>query len=129
MAEQQEQEIGEAIARVFSDDNEGGLCCTLETVNSQGQDVAIQVMQDAINISPYPFQEDPTIRLQTSGILERFSDGDIEVIEWNSERFATVGIDGLEIDDVADLVDQVFVKLLACDDRSYTINATTEDLG
>jgi len=129
MAERQEQEIGEAIAPVFSDDNEGGLCCTLETVNSQGQDVAIQVMQDAINISPYPFQEDPTSRLQASGILEQFAEAGIEVIEWNSERFATVGIDGLEVDDVADLVDQVFVKLLACDDGSYTVNATTEDLG
>ncbi len=43
MALKQETEIRAAIARIFSDENEGGLCCTLETVNSSGQDVSIQV--------------------------------------------------------------------------------------
>ncbi len=129
MAEHQEREIGEAIARVFSDDNEGGLCCTLEAVNSEGQGVAVQVMQDAINISPYPFEENPTNRLQESGILEHIGESEIEVVEWNSSSFATLGIDGLDIQDVAGLVDKVFVKLLDCDDRSYAINANIEDLG
>ena len=80
MAEQQEREIGEAIARVFSEDNRGGLCCTLETVNSEGQEVAVQIMHDAINIALYPFEEDPSSRLQESGILEQFAGPGVEVL-------------------------------------------------
>jgi hypothetical protein len=129
MSERQEQEIGEAIENVFDEDNEGGLCCTIEAVNGQGQNMAIQVMQDSINIAPYPFQDDPLERLRESGALEELADSDVELVEWKASQFATLGIDGLDAEEVASLLDRIFVKVLACDDQAYAIDAKTEDLG
>lgn len=129
MALRQEEEIKAAITKIFSDENEGMLCCTLETENADGQDVSIQVMQDSINISPYPFSDDPVTRLETSGVLEDLDEPELETVDWDAHAFATVGIGDLEVDEVAELVDLVFVKLLSCDNAAYTIEATTEDLG
>jgi hypothetical protein len=128
MPPKQEQEIRLAIADVFGEANEGLLCCTIETVNADGQDVSIQVMQDSINISPYPFAEDPVTRLQLGGVLEHLDDPELETVDWDANAFATVGTGELEPDQIAELVDLVFVKLLSCD-TDYTVKAATEDLG
>lgn len=128
MALKQETEIRAAIARIFSDENEGGLCCTLKTVNSSGQDVSIQVMQDSINIAPYPFTEEPLVALESNGVIAELDDPELEVVEWDANAYATVGIGEMDQDDVAVLVDLVFVKLLTCD-AGYVVEATTEDLG
>jgi len=68
MGYRQEKAIGAAIVAIFSERNSGTLCCTIETVNAEGQDVAIQVMQDSINIAPYPFGEEPLSRLERNGV-------------------------------------------------------------
>jgi hypothetical protein len=130
MSLRQEEEIRAAIARVFSNENEGGLCCTIETVNADGKDVSIQVMQDSINISPYLYADDPVTRLQLNGVLDELDDEpEFETVDWDANAFATVGIGAMDMDDVAELVDLVFVKVLACDDAAYAVKATTEDLG
>jgi len=129
MGLKQEEEIRIAIAGIFSEENEGGLCCTIETVNADGQDVSVQVMQDSINISPYPFTDDPVTRLQLSGVLEELEDPELETVDWDANAFATVGTGDLEDSQVAELVDLVFVKLLGCDSTTYDIKAETEDLG
>src|SRR5260370_1405719 len=63
MGHRQEIAIGAAIVPIFSARNSGTLCCTIETVNAEGQDVAIQVMHDSINIAPHPFYRPPPTRL------------------------------------------------------------------
>ena len=53
----------------------------------------------------------------------------LALIDWNPGVYATLGSDGLKRGQVAQLIDQVFVPLLGCDEENYTISASTEDLG
>ncbi len=85
-------------------------------------------MQDSLNISPYGFTDEPLSQLAACGATEGL-DTELEVIDWNPGVYATLGIDGLEPEQVAQLVDQVFVQLLGCDEANYQITAATEDLG
>ena len=129
MAQRQVEAIVAAIADIYGAPNEGGmLCCTLEAVNSDGTDVSIQVMADSINISPYPYSEEPLTRLELSGALEELEDMELELVDWDANAFATVGTAGNEPVDVASLVDETFTKMLGCD-AGYEPRATTEDLG
>ena len=129
MAQRQVEAIVAAIADIYGAPNEGGmLCCTLEAVNSDGTDVSIQVMADSINISPYPYSEEPLTRLELSGALEELEDMELELVDWDANAFATVGTAGNEPVDVARLVDETFTKMLGCD-AGYEPRATTEDLG
>ena len=129
MAQRQVDVIVAAIADIYGAPNESGmLCCTLEAVNSGGEDVSIQVMADSINISPYPFAEEPLTRLELSGAMEGLEDMELELVDWDANAFATVGTAGNEPVDVARLVDETFTKVLGCAE-GYEPTATTEDLG
>jgi hypothetical protein len=129
MAQRQVDVIVAAIADIYGAPNESGmLCCTLEAVNAGGTDVSIQVMADSINISPYPFAEEPLTRLELSGALEGLEDMELELVDWDANAFATVGTAGNEPADVARLVDETFTKVLGCAE-GYEPTATTEDLG
>jgi hypothetical protein len=129
MGLRQEKAIGAAIGPVLSGRNRGWLCCTIETVNSEGKDVAIQVLQNSINIAPYPFSEDPLSRMERDGVMLELGDPDLILVDWDTNIYAQVGTDALDARKVAELVDLTFVKLLACDDASYAITVSTEDLG
>ena len=129
MAQRQVDAIVAAIADIYGAPNESGmLCCTLEAVNAGGADVSIQVMADSINISPYPYSEEPLTRLELSGAMEGLEDMELELVDWDANAFATVGTAGNEPVDVARLVDETFTKVLGCD-AGYEPTATTEDLG
>ena len=128
MGHRQEKAIGAAIVPIFSERNRGTLCCTIETVNAEGQDVAIQVMLDSINIAPYPFREQPLSRLERNGVMRELGDPELELVDWDTNVHAQVGTGALDARKVAELVDLTFVKLLACDDASYAITVLTEDL-
>ena len=94
-------------------------------MNAGGTDVSIQVMADSINISPYPYSEEPLTRLELSGALEALEDMELELVDWDANAFATAGNAPV---DVARLVDETFTKVLGCD-AAYEPRATTEDLG
>lgn len=129
MAQRQVEAIVAAIADIYGLPNESGmLCCTLEAVNAGGTDVSIQVMADSINISPYPYNEEPLTRLELSGALEELADMDLELVDWDANAFATVGTAGNEPADVARLVDETFTKVLGCD-AGYEPKHSTEDFG
>ena len=129
MGQRQEKAIGVAIVPILSGRNSGRLCCTIETVKSEGKDVAIQVLQNSINIAPYPFSEEPLCRLERNGVMQELGDPDLKLVDWDSNIYAQVGIVALDAREVAELVDLTFVKLLACDDADYAITVSTEDLG
>jgi hypothetical protein len=129
MPQSQVEAIAAAIADIYGPPNESGmLCCTIEAVNAGGTDVSIQVMADSINISPYPYHEEPLTRLELSGAMEGLEDMELELVDWDANAFATVGTAGNEPADVARLVDETFTKVLGCD-AGYDPKATTEDLG
>ena len=129
MGHRQERAIGAAIRSILNSRSSARLCCTIETVNSEGKDVAIQVLQDSINIAPYPFSEEPLSRLERNGVMQELGDPDLELVDWDTNVHAQVGTGALDAGKVAELVDLTFVKLLACDDASYAITVSTEDLG
>ena len=130
MAQSQRDAIAEAIDEVMSadEDDAEGLCCTIEATNARGESVTIQVMQDSLNISPYPFTEEPLGQLAACGATEGL-EAELELVDWNPGVYATLGTDGLDAEQVAQLADQVFVQLLGCDEENYKISASTEDLG
>ena len=128
MGYRQERAIGAAIVPIFSGGNRGHLCCTIETINSEGKDVAIQVLQRSINIAPYPFSDDPLSRMERNGVMYELGDPELELLDWDTNIYAQVGIGALDARKIAELIDLTFVKLLACDDASYTVTISTENL-
>ena len=130
MGQSQRDAIAEAIDEVMTadDDEAESLCCTIEATASAGESVTIQVMQDSLNIAPYAYEDDPLVRLVSSGATDGL-DVELELVDWNPGVYATIGIDGLDAEQVAQLVDQVLVCVLNCDEMNYQITASTEDLG
>lgn len=128
MVEAQVGSITAAIADLYGEKNEGGmLCCTLETVNVDGIDISIQVMAESINLTPYPFAEDPLTRLELSGAIETLEHLQLDLVDWDANAFATVGTSGNNPADIARLIDRAFVKMLRCP-PDYSVKVSTEDL-
>ena len=128
MGLQQAKTIEEAIAEIFDKENEEtSLCCTIEAGTAGGEDVIIQVTSASLNIAPYLFADDPRSRLEEAGVLDGLS-LELEVVDWQANVYAIIGIEGMEADDVARLTDRIFVRLLGCDDESYAPIASTEEL-
>ncbi len=128
MGERQAKIIEADIAEIFDEDSEGeNLCCTIEAGTAGGEDVTVQVTSDSLNISPYLFSDDPLSRLEENGVLAGMS-FELDVVDWEANVYAIVGIEGMEAEDVARLVDRIFVKLLGCDDESYAPIGSTEEL-
>jgi hypothetical protein len=130
MGQRQQEAIATAITELMTSGESGEmLCCTLEAQSASGEAVAIQVMQDSVNITPYPHDDDPLNRLEQCGATEGVDNVDLELVDWEAGKFATIGIDELEVADVARLVDQIFTRLLGCNDSTYFPTANVEDLG
>ena len=128
MAERQVGMISAAIADIYGEKNEGGmLCCTMEAVNADGIDVSIQVMAEWINLAPYPYAEDPLTRLELSGAIDTLGHLQLDLVDWDANAFATVGTSGNDPADIAQLIDQTFLKMLGCP-PDYILKVSTEDL-
>jgi hypothetical protein len=122
MGQKQQDAIVAAITGVMtSDDDDAMPCCTLEF-----GEVSVQVLQDSVNIAPYPSDQEPLDHLEECGATEGI---DVDLVDWEPGKFATIGIEDLEVEEVALLVDRIFTRLLGCDDETYMPTATVEDLG
>ncbi len=129
VGQRQREAIAAAIGEVMNAEEGTMLCCTIEARNAPGDEVAVQVMQDSINISPYAHEDDPLERLASCGATAGLDDADLEVVDWEAGKYATLGVGDVAPANVALLVDQVFTRLLGCDDAAYAPSASTEDLG
>ena len=109
---------------ITSPDDKPKLCCTLETKNSLGNDVWIQVFAGTVN-SMYPFGDEPMQRLRSIGVN---APSGIILIEWEASSFATFGVESVSTRDQAAFVDQLFVRLLGCIEGAYDLDSTIEDL-
>ncbi len=99
-------------------------CCTLEATTLSGAEVWVQVMPGTINMS-YPFAEEPLGLLHTQGVR---TPPDIYLVDWSAGEYATFGFGDISPEDHANLVDQLFVKTLGCDDASYQLKIKIEAL-
>jgi len=99
-------------------------CCTFEASTPEGSAVWIQAMPGNINMA-YPLTDEPLELLRARGVR---SPSDMYLVEWEAGRFAAFGFDFITPRDHATFVDQLFVKVLGCDDEGYEPKASIEQL-
>lgn len=99
-------------------------CCTLEALTPSGSEVWVQVMPGTVNMS-YPLTEEPLELLRVRGVR---SPQGLYLVEWSAGEFATFGFDHITPGEHAAFVDQLFVKVLGCDDAGYELKTSTERL-
>ena len=73
----------------------------------------------------YPFSEEPLELLRQRGVR---SPPDLYLVEWVAGEYAAFGFSDVLARDHASFVDQLFVKILGCDDTSYSFKTTMESV-
>ena len=119
-----EPSISEIYKGISSPDDPPTSCCTLEAMTLSGSEVWIQAMPGTVNML-YPFAEEPLDLLHRQGVR---SPSDIYLVEWAAGEYATFGFGDITARDHAFFVDQLFVKVLGCDDASYELRILIEPL-
>ena len=87
-----------------------------------GSELWLQVMPGTVNMA-YPFTEEPLELLRRRGVR---GPAGLYLVEWVAGEYATFGFGDVSPRDHAFFVDQLFVKVLGCDDASYTVKTTIE---
>ena len=128
MGADQVVELSSSIAKVYegveSPDDAPASLCTLESTTKGGDPVWIQVLPGNVNMS-YPFTDHPLDFLRLNGVR---GPQDLYLIEWAAGDYASFGFSNLPARDHASFVDQLFVKILGCEDGSYRVKTTIESL-
>src|SRR2546423_11492056 len=119
-----EPSLSEVYKGISSPDDPPTSCCTLEAMTLVGAEVWIQVMPGTVNMA-YPFTEEPLDLLRRQGVR---SPSDIYLVEWATGEYATFGFGDISPRDHASFVDRLFVKVLGCDDASYQLKTSIEQL-
>jgi hypothetical protein len=119
-----EPSLGEVYKGISGEDDPPTLCCTLETMTLSGAEVWVQVMPGTVNMA-YPSAEEPLELLRRVGVR---SPPDIYLVEWAAGEYATFGFGNISARDHASFVDQLFVRILGCDDESYELGIKVEGL-
>ena len=116
--------IGEVYKGVSGPDDPPAACCTVEATNSSGSAVWIQALAGNVNMA-YPFAEEPLGLIRARGVR---GPADIYLVEWAAGEYAAFGFGNLPARDHASFVDQLFVKVLGCDDEGYEPQVSLEPL-
>ena len=119
-----EPSLREVYKGISGPDDPPTACCTLEAVNLSGSEVWLQVMPGTVNMA-YPFTEEPVELLRSRGVR---SPAGFYLVEWAAGEYVTFGFDDIPPRDHAFFVDQLFVKVLGCDDAGYEIKAAIEPM-
>ncbi len=114
--------LSEVYRGISSPDDPPALSCTFEVTSSS--EVWIQVLPGNVNMA-FPFTEEPFELLRRQGVR---SPAEMYLVEWAAGEYATFGFDNVSPGDHAFFVDQLFVKILGCDDASYEVRITIEPL-
>jgi hypothetical protein len=117
-----------SIARVHEGisgpDDAPKMACTFEATSVDDRNVWIQAMPGTVNMQ-YPHTDDPEQYFPAKGVR---APEDLYFVEWKAGEYATFGFDSLDARDFASFVDQLFVKVLSCDDDTYEPRASFESL-
>ena len=119
-----EPSLREVYKGISGEDDPPTSCCTLEATTLSGSEVWVQVMPGTVNMA-YPSADEPLELLRRQGVR---SPPDIYLVEWAAGEYATFGFGNISARDHAFFVDQLFVKILGCDDASYELRIKIEGL-
>ena len=121
-------ELSRSIAKVYEAVTTAGdspmQLCTFESTTSTGAQVWIQVLPGNVNMV-YPFSHDPIELIRQRGVR---SPSDLYLVEWVAGEYASLGFSDIPARDHASFVDQLFVKILGCDDETYGLKITIESI-
>ena len=128
MGADQIAQMARSIAKVYEGvtkpEDAPTLLCTLASTTSSGSQVWIQVLPGNVNMV-FPSSEEPLDLLRQRGVR---SPPDLYLVEWVAGEYASFGFSDMPARDHASLVDQLFVKILGCDDGTYSLTTTMESV-
>ena len=119
-----ERGLSEIYKGVSGPDDPPTACCTLEATARSGAAVWIQALPGNVNMG-YPLADEPLNLLGRRGVR---GPSDIYLVEWAAGEYATFGFGDTSPRDHASFVDQLFVKVLGCDDEGYEPSVSVEPL-
>lgn len=114
--------LGKIYEGVTNPDDAPKYCCTLESISSSGAQVWIQALPGNVNMC-YPNTEEPLEFLRLRGVR---CPQDLYLVQWVAGEYAAFGFRDVTARDHAVFIDQLFVKILGCDDGRYSLKVTTE---
>lgn len=119
-----ESSLSEVYKGISCPDDPPTSCCTLEVITPVGSQAWIQVLPGTVNMA-YPFAEDPLELMRHRGVD---CPSDVYLVEWAADEYATFGFGNISVRDHATFVDELFVKILGCDDKIYDLKTVIEVL-
>ena len=116
--------LSEIYKGVSGPDDSPTALCTLESATPSGAAVWIQALPGNVNMA-YPLTDEPLELLRRRGVR---GPSDIYLVEWAAGEYAAFGFGDTSPRDHASFVDQLFVKVLGCDDEGYELKVSIEPL-
>jgi hypothetical protein len=121
---QMEPSVAEVYKGIIRPDDPPTACCNLESTSAAGADVWMQVMPGTVIMS-YPFAGEPLELLRNQCVD---TPPDLYLTDWSANEYATFGFGNIPPKDHATLADQLFVRVLGCDDEGYELKISVEAL-
>jgi hypothetical protein len=119
-----EPSLREIYKGISGPDDPPALCCTMEAINLSGSRLWVQSMPGTVNMA-YLWSEEPLEVLRAQGVRSPL---DLYLVEWAAGEYATFGFAYMSPRDHATFIDQLYVKVLNCDDATYEVNILVEPL-
>ena len=116
MSERQRAMIEPAVRDLLARGGDGDAICTFTAANAAGEEVWVQLIEGGSLNTQYPADDEP---LQRLGALGVFGTLRMSLIDWQAGDYATFDVQAIAARDIAFVIDQLFVKLLKCDDAGY----------
>jgi hypothetical protein len=116
MGERQRAMLYPAVSDLLARPGTGDVICTITATNTAGEEVWVQLIEGGSLNTQYPLDEEPVKRLGALGVFGTLK---MSLVEWDAGNYATFDVEGITARDVAFVIDQLFVRLLKCDDAGY----------
>ena len=116
--------LGEVYKGISGPDDPPTACCTIESATASGAAVWVQALPGNVNMG-YPLTDEPLELLRRRGVR---CPSDIYLVGWAAGEYAAFGFGDTSPRDHATFVDQLFVKVLGCDDEGYDLKMSIEPL-
>lgn len=99
-------------------------CCTIVSQDAAGSQVWIQALTGSVNMM-YPFEQEPLEKLRVSSVRSPLG---MELIEWQPTAFATFAVSTVTVGELAFFLEQLFTRVLGCDEADYETQIMIETL-